>query len=69
MEMMMEKLSEALPFLIPLLIAQFALFGFALWHILTHKSYKRGNRVMWIILSCINFIGPILYFVIGKEDE
>jgi hypothetical protein len=65
----LEMLGEALPFLIPLVIAQFSLFGVALYHILTHKNYKRGNRALWIVISCINFIGPIAYFVFGKEDS
>lgn len=61
---------EYLPFLIPLVIAEFALFGYTLYHILTHEAYKRGNRALWIILTVVlmNFVGPILYFVLGKED-
>ena len=66
----MEQLMEFLPFLIPLVIVQFALLGYALWHILTHKTYKRGSRAMWLIIVIVlmNFIGPILYFLLGKED-
>ena len=65
----MEQLTEYLPFIIPLAIAQFALMGYAVYHVLTHKSFKRGNRPLWLIVSIfLNFIGPILYFVFGKED-
>ena len=39
----MDKIMEFLPFLIPLVIAEFALLGYTLHHILTHKNYKRGN--------------------------
>lgn len=46
----MEKLTEILPFLIPLAIAEFALLGYALYHILTHKTYKRGNRTLWLVV-------------------
>ena len=66
----MNEILEVLPFLIPLIIVQYGLIACALYHILTHKTYKHGNRVMWIILSVlVNFIGPILYFVFGKEDS
>ena len=65
----MAKLIEYLPFIIPLLILQLLLFSYTVYHVLTHKSYKRGTRALWICLSFINFIGPILYFVIGKEDS
>lgn len=65
----MEQLMEYLPFIIPLALAQFALMGYAVYHILTHKSYKRGSRPLWLIVSIVvNFIGPILYLVFGKED-
>ena len=62
---------EFLPFLIPLIVAEFALFGYTLYHILTHRSYKRGNRVLWLVITIVfmNFVGPILYFLLGKEDS
>ena len=67
----MPNLTELLPFLIPLVIAQFALLGYTLHHILTHKNYKRGNRRLWLIISIVlmNYVGPILYFIFGKEDS
>lgn len=66
----MDKIMDFLPFLIPLAIAQFALLGYTLYHILTHKNYKRGNRTLWLVVAIIvmEFIGPILYFLLGKED-
>ncbi len=49
---------------------QFGLFFYTLYHILTHSHYKHGNRVLWILVIVIGiqFVGPILYFVFGKED-
>ena len=66
----MEQLQEFLPFLVPLVIAELALLGYTLHHILTHKTYKRGNRTLWLIITIVfmNFVGPILYFLLGKED-
>lgn len=66
----MDKITEFLPFLIPLAAAEFALLGYTLYHILTHRNYKRGNRTLWLIVVIIGmeFIGPILYFLFGKED-
>ena len=70
MEKIMEKITELLPFLIPLAIVEFALLGYALYHILTHRNYKRGNRTLWLVVVIIGmeFIGPILYFLLGRED-
>ena len=64
------SIKDALPFLIPLVIAQFTLLGITLHHILTHTRYKRGTRALWLVVVIIGmeFVGPILYFLIGKED-
>lgn len=66
----MDKIMEFLPFLIPLVIVQFTLLGYTLHHIFTHDAYKKGNRTIWVIVTLVlmNFIGPILYFLLGKED-
>jgi hypothetical protein len=61
---------EYIPFLIPLLIVQFSLPGYTLHHILTHKTYKRGNRTIWLVVTILlmNFVGPIAYILLGKEE-
>ena len=66
----MDQIKEYLPFLIPLLIAQFALLGYTLHHILTHKHYERGSRALWLVVTIVlmEFVGPVLYFLLGKED-
>ncbi len=66
----MNNINEMLPFLIPLVIVEFTLFAITLRHILTHKNYKRGSRILWLVVTIVgmNFIGPILYFLLGKED-
>ena len=66
----MNELTEILPFLIPLVVVELGLLAYTLWHILTHKTYKRGNRALWLIIAIVGmqFWGPILYFILGKED-
>ena len=66
----MNNITEYLPFLIPLIVVQILLLGYALYHILTHQNYKRGTRTLWLII-CIalaGFVGPILYFALGREE-
>lgn len=67
----MDVLIEFLPFLLPLVAVQFALLGYTLYHILTHNNYKKGTRTLWLIITIVlmNFVGPILYFIFGKEDS
>lgn len=66
----MPNIKEMLPFLIPLAAVELALLGYTLYHILTHKTYKRGSRGLWIAVALIGmqFIGPILYFLLGREE-
>ncbi len=66
----MNDLNEMLPFLVPLVVVEFALLAVTLRHILTHKTFKRGNRALWLVVVIVgmNFIGPVLYFLLGKED-
>jgi len=47
-----------------------ALLAYTIYHILTHRTYKRGSRALWLAVALIGmqFIGPILYFLLGKED-
>ncbi|MEY8507876.1 PLDc N-terminal domain-containing protein [Lachnospiraceae bacterium 42-17] len=67
----MPDIKEFIPFLIPLVIVQMVLLVYTLYHILTHKTYKRGSRGLWLIvtLAGMQFIGPILYFLLGREES
>ena len=66
----MPNLNEMMPLIIPLVIVQFILLAVTIVHILKHDTYKRGNRILWLVVAMVGmeFIGPILYFVFGKED-
>ena len=75
----MPEIKEILPFLIPLAIVEFALLIYTLRHILTHRTYRHGSRALWIIVPVgtdskglpvgMQFIGPILYFLLGREES
>jgi hypothetical protein len=63
-------LKEYLPFIIPLVIVQLTLSITALIHVLRHPNYRFGNKVMWVlIVMFIQFIGPALYFALGRGEE
>lgn len=68
--MNLESIQEYLPFLIPLVMAEFALAITALVHVLKHPNYRFGNKVMWIVIVLfIQIIGPVVYFLIGRGEE
>ena len=66
----MHNINQLIPLLIPLAVIEVGLLVAALIHIFTHKTYKMGNRVLWVIVSILfNIIGPVLYFILGRSDE
>ena len=64
----MDKLRELLPFLIPIILLQLGLMIFALVDLVRREKTK-GPKWLWaLIIVVVNLIGPILYFIIGREE-
>jgi hypothetical protein len=64
----MEQIRQLLPFLIPILLLQLALIVVALLD-LARRERTRGPKWLWVlIIVLVNLIGPILYFVVGREE-
>jgi len=64
-----DTIRDFLPFLIPLIVLQAGLTLASLIHVLTHKTYRFGNRILWALLSFLAIIGPIIYFTIGRGEN
>jgi uncharacterized membrane protein YhaH (DUF805 family) len=64
------ELNEILPLLIPIAVIQLVLIIFALRDLAkTERRVKGGSKAMWAVLIIfVNFIGPLAYFFIGRED-
>lgn len=61
--------TDILIMLLPVFILQLTLTVVSLIHIFRHPNYKVGNRLIWILVVVfINFLGPILYFAIGRGE-
>ena len=64
----MDILRELLPILWPLIAIQVGLMLFALID-LSRQTATRGPKWVWaVVIIVVNIIGPIVYFVIGRED-
>jgi len=64
----MDLLRQILPFLIPILLLQLVLIIVALID-LARRERTRGPKWAWVlIIVLINFIGPIVYFILGREE-
>ena len=63
------KISQYIPLIAPLVIIQLILVVTALLD-LKKRPATRGPRWLWVlIILFVNLIGPILYFVVGREDD
>ncbi len=62
--------TEILLLLLPLLIVQLGLIVLALRDLLRPERRVRGDStLMWgVIIVVINLIGPILYFLVGRDE-
>lgn len=62
---------EIMPFIIPVMILEICLLVYTIRHILKHDTYKHGNRALWLVVTIVGmqFIGPILYFIFGRNDD
>ena len=66
-----ELLAEFLPLILPIALIQWALMIFALIKLLKAESEpKYISKWIWlIIIILVNIIGPVLYLMIGRNDE
>lgn len=65
-----EIIIKYLPVFLPLIVIELALALTALVHVVRHPHYRFGNKVVWIlVVLLIQFIGPVLYFAMGRGDE
>ncbi|SET34753.1 PLD nuclease N-terminal domain-containing protein [[Clostridium] polysaccharolyticum] len=63
-------MKDIIVYLIPLVILELALVIPALIHVLKHDRYKFGNKPLWtVVVLFIQIIGPIVYFILGKEED
>jgi len=64
----MDTLVEYLPFLIPILLLQLVLMVWALVD-LSRRERTRGPKWLWAIIIVLGeLIGPIVYFLFGREE-
>jgi hypothetical protein len=63
--------TQILLLLAPILVIQLGLLILALRDLLEPERRVRGDsKLMWgVIIVVVNIIGPILYFLVGREEE
>ncbi len=65
----MEVIIEMLPFLVPLVVIELGLMVYALVDLARRDVVKGGRKWPWVLVIVVfNFIGPIVYLFIGREQ-
>jgi len=64
------NLGQLIALLVPLVLVELGLLAFALYDLIKRKRVRGGNKWLWgIIIVVVEIFGPILYFVLGREEE
>jgi predicted ABC-type exoprotein transport system permease subunit len=66
----MEELRSYIPLLIPFLIIELGLLVIALVDLVRREQVRHLPKWAWaVIIIVINFIGPIAYLLLGREES
>jgi len=64
----MDRITQWIPFLIPVVVIQLALMAFALVD-LARRERTRGPKWVWALVIIFGeLLGPIIYLVFGREE-
>lgn len=60
---------EYILYLLPLVFIQIGLAIWALIDLFKNNRSTKGSRMLWVvIIVAVNTIGPILYFLFGRDE-
>ncbi len=65
-----ESIIQMLPYMVPIIIVEAILVAVALVDLAKRKHVTGGRKFIWVLVTvCIQFIGPIIYLVLGRKEE
>ncbi|HEX6128009.1 MAG TPA: PLD nuclease N-terminal domain-containing protein [Candidatus Limnocylindria bacterium] len=64
-------LEQILPFLIPLIVLQLVLVAVGLYDLTRpERQVKGGSKWVWaLVIVFVNLLGPLIYFLFGREES
>jgi hypothetical protein len=64
------EIAKLVPILIPIILIELALMVAAIVDLVKHPKTRYLPRWVWVLLVLFfQIFGPILYFIIGREQE
>lgn len=56
--------------IIPLVVIQLGLLIFALLDLVKRPKVRGDNKLLWgILIVVVGIIGPLVYFIFGREED
>ena len=56
--------------IIPLVVIEFGLLIFALVDLVKRPRVRGDNKLLWgILIVLVGIIGPLVYFIFGREED
>lgn len=64
-----DVIKQLIPLLIPIILIELGLMIIALVDLI-RRDQTRGPKWLWVlVILFFNLIGPILYFIVGREES
>ena len=64
------NIGQFIALIIPLALVQLGLMAFAVYDLVKTNRVEEDKKWVWgIIVVFLGFIGPILYFLVGRKGE
>ena len=64
-----DQVVKYLPLIIPLFVIQLGLMIEGLVDLIKREKTRGPKWVWFVVVIFVNMIGPIIYFVVGREEE
>jgi hypothetical protein len=64
----LDKIKEFIPLLIPIILLQLGLMVAALIDVIKREKTKGPKWVWIVVIVFVNLLGPIIYFVAGRDE-
>jgi len=64
-----DQVVKYLPLIIPLFVIQLGLMIAGLVDLIKREKTRGPKWVWFLVVIFVNMIGPIIYFVVGREEE
>ena len=65
----MDTLTQALPYLIPVIILELGLLIFGLIDLVKRDYVRGGNKIIWVLIMIfVSLIGPVVYLAFGRKE-